>query len=381
MKKSIISLFLIFACAATAWAADPRDLKDDAPERYVVREGDTLWSIAGRYLKQPWRWPELWKMNQSQVRNPHRIYPGDVLVLEHRDQRAQLRVVKLDTVKLSPRTRTEQLSAKPIPGIAPSAIEPFLSKPLVVGATELDDKPRIVATEESRVAVGTGNIAYASGLTKDKGIAWQVFRRGDPLVDPETRQILGYVATYLGDARVRNFGEISTIEITRSNQEIYRDDRLIPVTREAVTFSYVPHAPQKPVRAHILSAYANLSETGPLSIVALSKGSADGLEIGHVLAIHRNQANAQNNHRTAPLYGRSGITGNAALHDYRGTQLTPRDAPLYARADRAADQAAPLLPDERYGLVMVFRTFDRASFGLVMQAARPVAVSDVVTNP
>lgn len=382
MGKAIISLFLLLAPTAAALAADASELKETAPDRYIVVKGDTLWSISGRYLKEPWRWPDLWKMNKDQVKNPNRIYPGDVLVLERSGGEATLHVAQLETVKLSPKVRVERLQEQAVPSISPSAIEPFLSKPLVVGQNELDSAPRIVATEENRVELGAGNIAYVRGITKDKGVYWQIFRRGDALVDPDTQETLGYEAIYLGEARVRDFGgDLATIEITKSAREINQDDRLLPVSKQLPNFAYVPHAPQKRIRGRIVSAYGNLQETGPASIVALSKGSLDGLEVGTVLAIYRHQSGARYAERTQPLYGRSGLSGSDAPRDYYGEQIRPRDGPVYAPADSGRDADIADLPDERYGLVMVFRTFDRASFALVMQATRPVSVRDVVTNP
>lgn len=382
MSKAIISLFLLLAPAVAALAANDGELKETAPDRYVVVEGDTLWSISGRYLKEPWRWPELWKMNQGQIKNPHRIYPGDVLVLERAGQETKLQLVKLETVKLSPKVRVEPRAAQAVPSISPSVIEPFLSKPLVVGQNELDSAARIVASEENRVVLGAGNIAYARGITKDKGEIWQIFRRGDALVDPDTQETLGYEAIYLGEARVRDFGgDLATIEIIKSPREINPDDRLLPASGELPNFAYVPHAPQKSIQGRIVSAYGNLRETGPSSIVALSKGSKDGLEVGHVLAIYRHQSGSRYVQRTHALYGRSGLSGSDAPRDYSGEQLLPRDSPVYTRADQPGNADITNLPDERYGLVMVFRTFDRASFGLVMQATRPVSVLDLVTNP
>ena len=382
MKKAIISLALLTIFVAPALrAATPADLAENAPERYTVVEGDTLWNIAGRFLKQPWRWTELWKINQAQIKNPNRIYPGDVLVLDRSQQEAELRVLRLETVRVEPKVRVEPLEKNAVPGISPTVIEPFLSKPLVVGATELDSAARIVGTIENRVTLGAGDVAYVRGLSKERGSVWQLFRRGDALIDPETKQSLGYTAIYLGEARVREFGDISTIEITRSTQEIYKEDRLIPAGNQAPTFEYLPHAPQKPVRGHIVAAYGTLGEAGPLSIVTLSKGSRDGLEVGHVLAVYRNPKALSENYRTSPVLGRTGPTGSDASRPHIGDELTSRDAAVYyqPKAEQSADLTG--IPLERYGLVMVFRTFDRASFGLVMEASRPVSVSDFITNP
>jgi len=380
MQKAIISLILLITPALTAIAADAPSMKDMAPDRYVVQKGDTLWGISGRYLKEPWRWPELWKMNQDQVKNPHLIFPGDTIVLDRSGGAAKLQLVQLDTVKLQPKIRTEKSARDAIPSIAPSVIEPFLSKPLVVSATELDNAARIIATTESRVTLGAGDRAFARGITKDKGSQWQIFRRGDPLIDPETKEVLGYEATYLGEAKVRAHGEVTTIDIVKSVQEIYQDDRLIPLGNQTPVFSYVPHPPQVPVNARIISAYGGLQETGPLSIVAISKGSQDGVQIGNVLAITRSQTTARYNQRTEPLFGRTGITGSDSPRVYYTEPLPARDT-LLARGEAVTRDSIAKLPDERYGLMMVFRTFDRASFALVMEASRPVAISDFAINP
>src|SRR5262245_56095132 len=288
MNKTIISLILLLtplwalaqAPAKPAAKASPRAaaqaqgpvIKDNAPDRYVVVPGDTLWSISGRFLQNPWQWPEIWKMNQEQIKNPHRIYPGDVIVLDRSAQEARLRLVQLETVRRSPEIRVESLAAKPIPTIPPAVIEPFLARPLVVGVNELDTAPRISAAQDNRVTMGAGAVAYASGIDKEKGSAWQVFRRGDALVDPETRELLGYEAVYLGEAQVITFADESTVRITKSAQEIYVGDRLVPAAREVPNFGYVPRAPGKPVRGRIVSAYGSLGEAGPMSIVTLSRG-------------------------------------------------------------------------------------------------------------
>jgi hypothetical protein len=388
MRKTIIFLILLMTPHLPAFAAEAGAIKEDAPDRYTVNKGDTLWSISGRFLKDPWKWPEVWKMNQEQIKNPHRIYPGDVIVLDRAGQ--QLRLVQgqdngggASTVKLSPRVRAEPIKDA-VPAISPSVVEPFLSRPFVVGQNELDTKPFILATQENRVAIGAGNVAYAEGITEQMGRLYQVVRRGDALVDPETNEILGYQAIDLGEARVVNFGTQSTIEIIKSSQEIYAGDRLLPASKAQPTYSYVPRAPWKPVRGRIMATHGNLGETGPSGIVALSRGAKDGLEVGHVLALYRSQSTAQFETRMSPLFGRQGPTGSKAPRNYYPEKLTPRDEPILSLVrgpDPIRPEDAAKLPDERYGLIMVFRTFDRAAFGLVMQASRPVAVNDLATNP
>lgn len=398
MKKAIIFLILLLAPLGVAVATEADAIKADAPDRYTVVPGDTLWGISGRFLKDPWRWPEVWRLNKEEIRNPHLIYPGDVIVLDRAAGRLSIEgrkggataagpggAPRLNTVSVSPRVRIEPLAKKPIPTIKPSDIAGFLSKPLLVDRNELDGYPSIVATEEDHISIGTGSKAYAEGIKKGDGLVWQVYRRGDPLVDPESNEILGYEAFYLGEARVTKYGDLTTLEITSATREINRGDRLVPASKETPVFAYVPRAPEKPIRAFIISAYGNLGETGPLGIVALSKGSRDGLEVGNVLAIYTSTAIAKRQGRyglrTSALYGREGPSGSDSPRTYYAPELTPRDGPLYGKTEPIDEALLRKLPDERYGLVMVFRTFDRASFGIVMEASRPVALYDAVTNP
>lgn len=398
MKKAIIFLILLLVPLGVAIATEADAIKADAPDRYTVVPGDTLWGISGRFLKDPWRWPEVWRLNKEEIRNPHLIYPGDVIVLDRASGRLSIEgrkggaaaagpggAPRLNTVSVSPRVRIEPLAKKPIPTIKPSDIAGFLSKPLLVDRNELDSYPSIVATEEDHISIGTGSKAYAEGIKKSDGLVWQVYRRGDPLVDPESNEILGYEAFYLGEARVTKYGELTTLEITSAAREINRGDRLVPASKETPVFAYVPSAPEKPIHAFIISAYGNLGETGPLGIVALSKGSRDGLEVGNVLAIYTSTAIAKRQGRyglrTSALYGREGPSGSDSPRTYYAPELTPRDGPLYGKTEPIDEALLRKLPDERYGLVMVFRTFDRASFGIVMEASRPVALYDAVTNP
>src|SRR5215217_6330475 len=286
MNKLIISLIILCSYAAAASAATTSDLTVDAPDRYVVVPGDTLWGISKRYLKDPWKWPDLWKANQEQIRNPHRIYPGDVLVLDRTAEDMRLRLVRAETLKLTPEIRASELPPIPIPTIATADIEPFLSKPLVIGHNQLLDGPRIVRTQESRVAVGAGDIAYANGVTKEQGLYWQVFRPGSPLIDPISKETLGYVAVYLGDAKVQKLGAVSTMDIVSAAQEIYAGDYLLPAPRDVPLDGYAPHAPAKKIDGRIIALYNQLYETGPNAIITLNQGTRDGLEVGNVLAIY-----------------------------------------------------------------------------------------------
>lgn len=381
MKNRIISLLFAVSCLLCAGFAAAQDLRADAPDRYTVQRGDTLWAISGRYLKSPWNWPRLWNMNREQVRNPHRIYPGDVLVLDRTTGRLSVDRADSGTVRLSPRVRSEDL-AQAVPTISPSAIEAFISRPMVVGENELNNAPYIMATQESRVVVGAGNVAYVKGLTKEMGDVWHIYRRGDRLVDPETGSTLGFAALYLGEAVLRKFGEVSRIEITKSVQEILVGDKLVSVAKEPPLFAYVPRAPNTEVRARVMSMADNLNETGRYSVVALSRGSKDGLEVGNVLALSRSPTATRYALRTSPIFGRVGPSGSDARRTYYQEQLNVRESPVYFEKRSALNETdLAKIPDERYGLVMVFRTFERASFALVMESNSPVALDDVASTP
>jgi len=343
--RIISALLLGFSSfCALAQADKPIRLAPDAPERHIVRPGDTLWGIAGKFLQDPWRWPDIWRLNRDQISNPHRIYPGQVVILDRSGGQPQLKLgQRIDrSGKLEPTIYSEP-SLQPIPSIPAQIIEPFLSEPLVVEADALDASPRIVATQETRLFLGQGNIAYASGLTKAARV-WQVYRPVKPIIDPVTRETLGHEAFYLGTARVVREGEPATLQILSAKQEIGVGDHLVPLVRPDLV-TYAPHAPDQDVEGRVVGFYAgvNVSETGTNYIVTLNRGRKDGLEAGHVLALYRRGENL----------------GDLLIKGDAGVQL----------------------PQERYGLVFVFRTFDRVSYALVMDSSRPVMVYDVVRNP
>ena len=345
-----LALFLFSGLGSAQAPSTPLALKQDAPDRYVVVPGDTLWSIAQRYTDSPWRWPELWGMNKDQLRNPHLIYPGDVLVLDR--VRGRLAVAggaaESGVVKLSPRARVESIAKREIPSIPPSVIEPFLSRPLVVEPDGLDRAPTIVGTEINRVMLAAGNNAYARGLAESKQDTWYVYRRGVALVDPDSNQTLGYEAMYLGTAQLVRPGDPATLSISSAVLEIGPGDKLI-AAGPAQPVNYAPRAPSADVRGRVMTIYGGVGrvgEAGRHSIVTLNRGKADGLEVGHVLALYTNLG-------------------------------TVRDV---TKAKNAPD-ASIELPDERSGIVFVFRVFERVSYALVMDAARPVSPRDVVRTP
>ena len=348
--KSITALILFVASGAVfaQAATPPLTLKPEAPERYTVVPGDTLWGIAQRYTDSPWRWPELWNLNKDDIRNPHLIYPGNVIVLDRKSGQLSLSAGAAPTVKLSPRTRAEKLPGQEIPSIPGSLIEPFLSRPLVVEPDGLDNAPTIVATQYDRVILATGNSAYVRGIGGSKEDTWYIYRRGNALVDPDTNQTLAYEAIYLATAQVTRPGDPATVTLTSATREVSAGDKLVAAGRPEIV-NYVPRSPGKPISGRIISIYGGLGkvgEAGPQSVISINRGKADGLEIGHVLA----------------LYALGG---------------TVRDTTKSAR-DR---DAKITLPNERAGLAFVFRVFDRVSYAMVMQVTRPVSPLDAVQTP
>ncbi len=371
--------------AAKTAEATPIVLADGAPATYTVVKGDTLWDISGRFLKEPWRWPEIWNMNREQIKDPHWIYPGDVIKLSFdAEGRPTLSVSSGGsgswagtgtvggTVRITPQVRVDRL-AMAIPSIPSKAIGPFLTLPLVIEQGALINAPKIVAAEDGRVVIGAGNTAYAVGLNPNSGIKWQIYRPGKELVDPVSKEVLGYEAIYLGDSRVSRFGESSTLEIVRSNQEINRGDRLTP-TVEATLPSYSPRAPDKLMRGSVVSVVGSVEDAAQYSVVAVSLGKRDGAEIGHVLATLQRGETVSTSDAVGAGSGFSLSGLKSVFSSWGATDSTKKPEDEAVRSEVK-------LPDERNGLLFIFRVFDKVSYGLVMSSRRSLKVGDVVQTP
>lgn len=324
-------------------------LADDAPDRYTVKQGDTLWGISSKFLKEPWRWHEIWRANREEIASPHRIYPGQVLILDKSGAVPVLKPAQMLTKaptgeRLEPRIYDETKDT-PIPAIPPRLIQPFLSEPKVVEAGALDDAPRIIATEEDRVYLGVGNLAYVTGIKSEKTKNWQAFRPVAPVRNPDGGGVLGYEAFFVGTLAVKKPGDPATMVVTSAKREIGSGDLLQPAAPPDIPV-YAPHAPAAMVAGRVASIYEGVGEAGRNSIVTINLGKTQGLEVGHVLALYR--------------------LGRTAL--YRGPQGGEKPKEY-------------LLPPERFGLVFVFRVFDRMSYALIMNTSRPVNVGDAVQTP
>ncbi len=336
--------FLFGLLLATAVSAAERvELSPTHPDSYTVVKGDTLWDIAGRFLREPWLWPEIWHVN-PQIRNPHLIYPGDTLVLTYADGRPLLSLVRgSHNVKLSPSLRSTALSDA-IPAIPIDAIRQFLSRPYVVGRGELADAPYIVAHADEHLIGGAGNRIYVRTIESQDQQRFDIVRPGDAYRDADTGEPLGYQALYIGEAQLQRTGDPATLLLLRTSQETLAGDRLIAVTDSKPLTTFFPKAPEQQVYGSIIGVLGGVTQIGQYAVVTLDRGEANGLAPGDVLEI-----------------------------DARGETVKDDISP--ARWDKVK------LPDEPAGHLMVFRTFPRVSFALVMGATRAIHVLDRVKNP
>jgi hypothetical protein len=351
-----------------AASAEELQLQDNHPDRYTVQKGDTLWGISGKFLKQPWRWPEIWRMNRDQIKNPHLIYPGDVVALDKIDGEWRLSVARAGQrdsgprgdVRLSPSIRVESLDAAAIPSIPPGDIAPYLSLPLVTDANGLPGAGKIIAARDGRVVRGVGDFVYAINVDEKSGTQWYIYRPGKVLHSFDSNETLGYEMRFLGTARVDHFGEVSRMEIVTSREEILFNDLLLPAPPEELV-NYVPHAPDNTVDGRIIALGGNIDEAGRGVVVTLDRGRRDGIEVGHVLAI----------------YHPTGVIADPRV--YEGPDVLTR----FTEQTKALVAPTRYLnvPPERSGLLFVFRTFDRVSYGLVVNAAEPIVVGDLLRKP
>ncbi len=397
VRHLVVSLALLLATPALA---DTLKLQENAPETYVVVKGDTLWDISGRFLKDPWRWPQIWNLNREEIKNPHWIYPGDLIVLDRSGKEPRLSLVRggqngMQTVKLSPGVRTTEIGSDAIPAIPIRVIHPFLSQPRVVPLGALDDAPYILGTNAERVVLGSGDEAFATG-GKEGVRNWNVLRPGKELYDPETNEVLGYEVEYLGDARTLVEGAPQKIRITQSVQEILPRDKLVEAA-DSSTFEYMPHAPEGPVNGRIISAYGGMSDSGRYQTVVINRGSRDGLEAGHVLAVYREgqAVSLTRDEKDRMTWVNEKVAGvpNGGAWLYNDVRCLKEDGKV--TYDQVAEVRSTFrssclslnmengvkLPSARSGLVMVYRVFDRVSYALIMDSDGPVYLLDTVKNP
>ncbi|MCG6871637.1 MAG: LysM peptidoglycan-binding domain-containing protein [Gammaproteobacteria bacterium] len=336
--------FVMVAALLAAGVANAAELRPDAPDRYTVVKGDTLWGISERFLNDPWAWPKVWKAN-PQIENPNLIYPGDVVVLDtDANGNPSLRVLRRErpTVKLSPTAYSEALEGA-VTTIPPEAIQPFLAEARVLPVAQLRAAGYVAQGVKDALVLGKYSRFYARGLEPGaaRGTQYQVFRLGEAIIDPETSELLGHEGIYLGEASLLQGGETAKLRVISSRQEILPGDRLLPASGEVVIPRYFPHAPDKPLRGRVLRVQGGVREAGKGSILLINLGSREGIEQAHVLRIHRSP----------------------------GRRLDP------------VTRATYFPPNEPTGMLLVFAVFDKTSYGLVMRSSGAVVVGDTVTTP
>jgi len=384
MNNRIITL-LVLACLSLNVNADEIQLQKNHPERHIVVKGDTLWGISGRFLKDPWQWPKIWRMNREQIKNPHLIYPGDVVVLDTSSGSPQLRLLH-ETLTLQPGVRIELLEKEAIFTIAPNIIEPFLTQPLLIENDKLDVAPRIIAGQENRVVLSPGTRVYINEIQEGEGVHWNIYRPGQLLRDPDTSEVLGTEAIYLGDVDIARYGEPATGDIVRAKEEIFAKDRLL-ASPDQFKSSFVPHAPDTHITGRIMRIYGGVAEAGPNTVVSINRGKNDGLEEGHVLVISRYGRVIRD-----PEYKDSAsnkvMTEDKKLKELNFDVETDADGKKNVNFEKTPAQTKLVLklgevklPDERVGLMMVFRTFDRVSYALIMNATDAIYTADSIHTP
>lgn len=352
MRKIISLICFLLPIVASA---DVLQIREDAPDRYVVVKGDTLWDISAKFFKDPWKWPEIWALNKQAIKDPHWIYPGDLVYLDRRsgtlsttppeaavesDAVSEI-VTPSNIVKLEPKVRVAGQNTEAIPAIPLDVISSFLQRPLVVDEEELDKAPKLVGTYEQRTLLSVNDLAYAQNLPFDQGRQWQVYRPNVKFVDPDTDEELGQEVMYLGDATVEKFGDPSTLRITNAILEINKGDYFAQAST-GYSPSYLPRAPQSQISAKVISIYGGVQQAGQHAVITLNKGRRDGLEAGNVLGLYQ---------KGEVIKTKGWFTPNITL------------------------------PDVRYGLVMVFRVFNKVSYALVMETRLPVQLLDNARNP
>jgi hypothetical protein len=332
--------------------------KPNAPDQHRVVKGDTLWDISGDFLEHPWCWPQVWGMNREEIRNPHWIYPGQVVYFDR--ARGRLSLTKpgsegegsdAPVLRLSPQVRSEGLERGAIDAIPAGVIEPYLTQPLVVEKNALASAPRIAASQEGHLYLGSGDRVYVRGNLQG-ATEFQVFRPGTPLKDPQTGAVLAHEAAYVGTVKLVKAAapgvDVHTMTVSSSVSEMGVGDRLMPAPPPAVR-NYVPHAPASLIDARVMSIYSGVSYAGQSQVVTVNRGSIDGLDVGSVLQLYHLGKTV------ADPEGRKGFLG--------------------------IGRATMKLPDEQYGSLFIFRVFGRVSYGLIMQVTAPVEVGDVAKSP
>lgn len=318
---------------------EPVPLASGAPDEYVVQVGDTLWDIAETFLKDPWYWPEIWYINPDIV-NPHLIYPGDVLGLVYIDGQPRITNVRASTYRLSPQARVTPLT-EAVTSIPYEDVAAFLSSGVILEKAQADNLPYLLSTRGDHLIASAGNEIYVRGVNENApGARYSVIHVGEPLYDPDDNRLIGYQGINIGDGTLRRGGDPATVALTDTRQEAKPGDRLLPESVD-IPLNFFPRAPSNAVEGRIISVVGGVTQIGQYMVVVLNRGSNNGVSTGDVLTVWQ--------------------TGEE-IHD-------------------RVEGGKVKLPDEEAGTIMVFKTFDRISYGLVMEATQAIHIHDTVRNP
>ncbi len=385
MYKKFLAGFMVLAFSWTL-SADELQLQPNHPDTYVVVKGDTLWDISGRFLTKPWLWPEIWEVN-PQIENPHLIYPGDMISLHYRDGKPVLRlqrggVAQGRNVKLSPGIREYQHdnAIQPIPL---DAIRQFLTKPRVVGKEDLEMAPYIVSSYDEHLINGSGAKVYVREVQEGAPSRYSVYRKGGVYKNKNSDEVLGYEAIYVGDAVLQRYGDPATLILTDVDREALNGDRLLP-QEDVPEPQFIPHPPVRDINGTIISVVDGVSQIGQHQVVVLNLGDTDGIEVGHVMGIFQagnvvRDTVSGKDVEVEPF--RTERYGENIIDNAVSDLVTTIKAAAHHMGPNQGKGVEVQLPEERIGNLMVFRTFERVSYALVMDISRPVHLHDSVSNP
>lgn len=349
---------LVAVLCAIALPSFAAQLKSDHPEKYTVQEGDTLWGISEKFLQDPWLWPEIWQVN-NYIDNPHLIFPGDVVGLIYRkkipvagqpapaESEMEVQITVLErgegsrTVKLTPTARISPIELA-IPAIPLDAISSFMNNSRIVKSQDLEAAPYVLSGEEQRLIAGGGGAVYARGFKGEPAAGYGIFRKSQLYVDPDTNEVLGLEAKEIGMGTIASYdGDVAKVDMHTAREEVMIGDRLLPTEDRKLVTAYMPSAPEREVQGRMIAVMSGVSQIGQFNVVVINQGERDGVKEGNVLAIFKE--------------------GGVVLDRVTRTKVR--------------------LPAERAGLLMVFRTFEKISYGLVLKAKKPLVVGDQVRNP
>jgi hypothetical protein len=352
--STLMSLSSCFSQAA--------ELAPNHPEFHVVQPGDTLWDISESFLKSPWLWPEIWHVN-DQVDNPHLIFPGDIISLVYIDGEPRLTKSGKGIIKLSPQSRelsfTEAITTIPL-----NAILPFLTSAQVVTEEQLKTSPYVVGNDSGRLLGAEGNRVYVRGVTDQLAKKYTFFRQGQSYIDPQTGELLGIEAMHIAEGDQKEFGDPSVMLLKQTKIELRKGDRAWAANDDQLRPLYFPRSPESFEGGQIISVYNGVENIGQYDIVIINKGTRENIEVGHVLEIYQ-----------------KGQTIVDVIASQRKTNDSESTFTKIKKSFNGDTKEVVKLPDELAGNLMIFRTFEKVSLGLVLKATKPIHVLDVLKTP